>query len=81
MKKVFERKSGQLVIASTEFSGKNYIDIRHYYKDKSGEFKPTQKGICLTPSEFIKLARVIKLFKDHPDFNEMLENDNASESE
>ena len=39
-----------------EFNGKNYIDIRFMYQDKTTkELKPTTKGVMLTPCEFKKL--------------------------
>jgi hypothetical protein len=27
---------------------KKYLDIRKYYKDSTGEFKPTKKGITMS---------------------------------
>ena len=39
-----------------EFNGKNYVDIRFMYQDKTTkELKPSPKGVMLTPCEFKKL--------------------------
>ncbi|KAI1306232.1 transcriptional Coactivator p15-domain-containing protein [Xylaria venustula] len=34
------------------FKGKNYINIREYYSDNSGELKPGKKGIMLTLEQY-----------------------------
>lgn len=33
-----------------------FIDIRKWYKDESGENKPTMRGLCLTQEEFKQLS-------------------------
>ena len=41
----------------TEYKGKQFADIRVYYRDDSDELKPTRKGLTLSPGlwpEFIK---------------------------
>ena len=37
------------------FRGKTYVDIREYYKDDAGEYKPGKKGISLTEDQWKKL--------------------------
>lgn len=32
-----------------EFKGKPYADARVYYRDDTGELKPTKKGLCIAP--------------------------------
>ena len=32
----------------SEYKGKKYADIRSYYEDDEGEWKPTKKGITLS---------------------------------
>ena len=44
-------------VEKRNYQGKDFVDIRQYYKDDEGELKPTTKGVTLPPeklSEFIK---------------------------
>ena len=43
----------------TEFKGSQYLNIRVWYRDKDGEFKPTQKGIAVAPEIFPQLKDAI----------------------
>jgi hypothetical protein len=36
-------------VNATEFKGRQYIEIRTYYMAEDGEWKPTRKGITLSP--------------------------------
>ena len=38
-------------IRISEFRDRDYLDIRNYYEDDAGEWKPTRKGIAV-PVEF-----------------------------
>lgn len=42
----------KIVFSLSEFKGKNYADIRIYYEDDEGEWKPTKKGITITLDRF-----------------------------
>ena len=46
-------------IGVTEYNGKKYVDIRKYYKDESGEEKPTKKGITMSPENWNELVNKI----------------------
>lgn len=37
----------KVVFSLSEFKGKKYADIRVYYEDDEGEWKPTRKGVAL----------------------------------
>jgi hypothetical protein len=41
-------ENDQVRIRETTFKGKEYIDIRIYSKNSSGEYIPTKKGVMLT---------------------------------
>ena len=44
----FKRNPTEEVRASIkEFKGRNYIDLRIYYMDDKGDWKPTRKGVSL----------------------------------
>ncbi|TGJ79773.1 hypothetical protein E0Z10_g8992 [Xylaria hypoxylon] len=49
------------------FKGKNYINVREYYSDASGELKPGKKGIMLTLEQYDALLNAI------PDLNAELQ--------
>jgi len=36
-------------ISENEYRDRKYIDIRQYYKDREGEFRPTKKGVTFSP--------------------------------
>ena len=44
MEKGFSEK---IVFSFSTFRGKNYADIRIYYEDDEGEWKPTKKGVAI----------------------------------
>ncbi|MBI4445215.1 MAG: transcriptional coactivator p15/PC4 family protein [Acidobacteria bacterium] len=48
----------KIVFSLSEFKGKNYADIRIYYEDDEGEWKPTKKGITISLDRFQE-------FKEH----------------
>ena len=41
------------------FKGRDYINIREYYKDREGMMRPTKKGIMLKLDEWRKLAKSV----------------------
>ena len=36
-------------VSVSSFRGRKYVNIREFYKDESGELRPSKKGIALTP--------------------------------
>lgn len=42
----------KIVFSISEFRGKNYANIRIYYEDDEGEWKPTKKGITVPVESF-----------------------------
>jgi hypothetical protein len=42
----------KIVFGVSEFRGKNYANIRIYYEDDEGEWKPTKKGISVNLEDF-----------------------------
>ena len=38
----------EIHISRTNFNGKDLVDLRLYYEDDNGEFKPSKKGITVT---------------------------------
>lgn len=52
--KIFDL-GGHRKVSINQFKGSTLIDIREFYKDKSGEMKPGKKGISLTVEQFDSL--------------------------
>lgn len=42
----------KIVFGVSEFRGKNYANIRIFYEDDEGEWKPTKKGISVNLENF-----------------------------
>jgi len=43
----------------TEFRGEQYLNIRVWYLDKDGEWKPTKKGVAIRPSLFSDFKKYV----------------------
>ena len=51
----------RLVIKLTEYEENRLLDCRYWYLDKkSGEFRPTRKGVMLTKSNYLSFKTVIE---------------------
>lgn len=60
-----ERSQTEVIRISTEeFKGRSYVDVRVYFEDNEGEWKPTKKGVTINPD---KLEQVIELLKEAQD--------------
>lgn len=43
----------------SEFKGSQYVGARIYYMDDKGDWKPTRKGLTLTPELMVKVRDAI----------------------
>lgn len=56
---------GNLVFSFTEYGELKLLDIRKYYKDKNTkEFKPTTKGISVTPKGYNTVKNILEHYDD-----------------
>ncbi len=46
-------------VNATEFKGRQYIEVRTYYMAEDGEWKPTKKGITLSPDLMEKVHEAL----------------------
>ncbi len=49
-----------LRVSAEEYKGRKYVDVRVYFANDEGEWKPTKKGVTIQPEkveEFIDLVR------------------------
>jgi hypothetical protein len=52
-----------LIFAVQDYRGKQYFDIRTWYQEQSGEWKPTKKGIHFGFEKFNDFIALIEIFK------------------
>jgi hypothetical protein len=56
-----ERNATEVVrVSAEEFKGRKYIDIRIYFKDNEGEWRPTKKGVTVQPDKVDELVGLLK---------------------
>ena len=60
----------------TEFRGKRYGDIRVYYRDDNGEWKPTKKGLTLSPELWPEFVDGIRKIGEQLQEQGLLDSDN-----
>ena len=51
-------------IRISEFRERDYLDIRNYYEDDAGEWKPTRKGIAIPVEFYAELMEGLTAAKD-----------------
>lgn len=51
-------------IRISEFKDHDYLDIRNYYEDEAGEWKPTRKGIAVPVEFYDELMEGLTAAKD-----------------
>jgi hypothetical protein len=57
----FERSATEQVqVSLSKYKGKTYADIRIYYKADDGEYRPTKKGITVSPAQLPELGEAIR---------------------
>ena len=57
----FKRNATEEVRATVRtYRGRQYMDMRIYYLDDAGEFKPTKKGINLSVDLLPELTRMVE---------------------
>jgi len=55
----------KIVFSVSEFKGKKYANIRIYYEDDEGEWKPTKKGVTISPDSFSEFKQHIEELEEH----------------
>ena len=57
----FEKNSSEVVrISLSEFKGHSYVDIRIFYEDDEGEWRPTKKGVTVSVDLVDELLEAVK---------------------
>ncbi len=50
-------------ISKESFKNKDYIDIRIYFQNDEGEWKPTKKGVTFAPDKIDEVIEILKTAK------------------
>ena len=48
-REIKKRENCVIRISTAELAGHRFIELRQHYRDKHGEFQPSEKGITLQP--------------------------------
>jgi len=57
--KDIEKGQDLIRVELSEFKGNQYVGARIYYMDDRGDWKPTRKGLTLTPEVMVKVRDAI----------------------
>ena len=56
----FEKNATEVVrVSLTEFHGRKLVDLRVYYTDDKGEYRPTRKGISLAVDDYTEFRTAV----------------------
>ena len=56
----FEKNATEVVrVSLTEYRGRKLVDMRVYYSDDAGEYRPTKKGVSLSVEVYPDLKRAL----------------------
>ncbi len=58
---------GRIHVRVSRFRDRDYIDIRNFYEDEAGEWKPTRKGIAVPIEMYEELMTALGAAKDEID--------------
>lgn len=55
-----KKSDGEIIrLEITEYKGEHYLNVRVWYLDKDGEWKPTKKGVAIRPSLFSEFKQYV----------------------
>lgn len=56
----FEKNSKEVFrISISEFKGRNFLDIRVWYRNADGEFAPGKKGVAIPADKFDEFKEIL----------------------
>lgn len=56
----FEKNATEVIrISLTEYRGRKLIDMRVYYSDDEGQYRPTKKGVSLSADRYTDFKRAM----------------------
>ncbi len=64
MKEVQKNTQEKIRVEKREYKGREFVDVRTYYLDDSGEWKPTQKGVTFRPDQLEEIIEALEGVKE-----------------
>lgn len=59
-----QKNATEIIRVSKEnYKGKEYLDIRIYFQNDEGEWKPTKKGVTFSPEKADELIEILQSLK------------------
>jgi hypothetical protein len=56
----FEKNATEVIrVSLAEYRGRKLIDVRVYYSDDEGQYRPTKKGVSLTAERYTDFKRAL----------------------
>ncbi|MFB3906485.1 MAG: transcriptional coactivator p15/PC4 family protein [Acidobacteriota bacterium] len=55
----------KIVFGLSEFKGKKYADLRIYFEDDEGEWKPTKKGVTVSLDRFWEFKENLQKLEEY----------------
>lgn len=56
----FEKNATEVIrVSLTEYRGRKLIDVRVYYSDDEGQYRPTKKGVSVSVDRYIDFKRAM----------------------
>ena len=55
----------KIIFSVSEYKGKHYADVRVYYEDDEGEWKPTKKGVSVALDAFGEFKELVLKLEKH----------------
>ena len=62
--KFTKNASEEIQTSYNQFNGNDLLDIRIFYEDESGKYKPSRKGISLNVNQLPQLEKAIQKAKE-----------------
>jgi hypothetical protein len=56
----FEKNATEVIrVSLTEYRGRKLVDVRVYYSDDEGQYRPTKKGVSLAVERYTDFKRAL----------------------
>jgi len=56
----FEKNATEVIrLSLTEYRGRKLVDVRVYYSDDEGQYRPTKKGVSLSVDRYVDFKRAM----------------------
>ena len=61
----FEKNATEVVrVSLTEYRGRKLVDVRVYYADNEGQYRPTKKGVSLSVDVYPDFKRAMRALEN-----------------